>query len=676
MAPWRRNQAATKRHSSLSLSIAPNSNAELPPIAALFLIDFDVKAGYTITWKRAAPHLHLDGRVEYKSLPSGLHTVRDDLIYFVDGAHAGLSAFVNEPCEEEDARNARMIAVGVLVPLSYGRLGRAWRHAERLKELAAIKIPDTPPCTDEPDSKWGDSQLAKDRDRTEILEQYWDANKAGDDDGQGLPNTANIPDTPTREPSRYARMPSASDGIALIPHEHKLSSYHPAWSLVNLLDKFGPLIFPIQRAALLRKRILISCHAPVHEVCDFVYDISILSNIPLSVADRLPSSSSSPTPRLRPLFTVGVHDIPFLMDDFEALKRRQAGQADPEDEAGSGWVACTTDSILAMKDALWDMLITMPSNNASYASPPCSPSFPSSASHPSPLRPRGLHQDRAWPTVEFPRGTPVKATQRDLRRFNALRSGLVRLAAASVSEHQEPDLSRFGTSAVRSPTSHSHRLVKDEQDETVDALIEPVTWTALAYNGYMWWASAGEQLRSEEQEECFRDAALLADLAPASHAPMVLPRSSSRELLSESLSSLALRHGVTSNSGGTPEARTELAIIAYFHRLTTQMLSVLIDLVDAADEPSTCSYRDDDDQDGENEVETEDEAEALLSDGRLSPETSADAIAVDSHSLEKMGLDVWSATDGSFVENLMESYLGRCARVEGKGVEICGVRVC
>lgn len=135
MAPSRRNQR--NRQSSLSLSIAPNAAAELPPISALFLIDFDVKAGYTITWKRGAPNVELDGRVEYKSLPSGLHTVRDDLIYFVDGAHAGLSAFVNEPCEEEEARNARMIAVGILVPLSYGRLGRAWRHAEKLKELAA-----------------------------------------------------------------------------------------------------------------------------------------------------------------------------------------------------------------------------------------------------------------------------------------------------------------------------------------------------------------------------------------------------------------------------------------------------------------------------------------------------------------------------------------------------------
>lgn len=129
------------RHSSSSLSpplACLAQAADRPPLSALFLVDFDAKAGYTIAWKRSLPGLGLDGQVEYKSLPSGLHTVSNDLIYFVhDGAHAGLSAFVNEPCDEEESRNARMIAVGVLVPLSYGRLGRAWRHAQNLEQMAA-----------------------------------------------------------------------------------------------------------------------------------------------------------------------------------------------------------------------------------------------------------------------------------------------------------------------------------------------------------------------------------------------------------------------------------------------------------------------------------------------------------------------------------------------------------
>jgi hypothetical protein len=136
MAPSRRGQppAAVRLPSSPGVLALP----DLPPISALFLIDFDVKAGYTIVWKQAESGLELEGVVEYKSLPSGLHTVKDDLIYFVhEGGHAGLSAFVNTPCDEEGARHARMIAVGVLVPLSYGRLGRAWRHAEGLKDMAA-----------------------------------------------------------------------------------------------------------------------------------------------------------------------------------------------------------------------------------------------------------------------------------------------------------------------------------------------------------------------------------------------------------------------------------------------------------------------------------------------------------------------------------------------------------
>ena len=136
MAASRRGQPAL----SVQLPPRPHSSAflpDLPPISALFLIDFDVKAGYTIVWQKAVPGLELEGVVEYKSLPSGLHGVSEDLVYFVhDGGHAGLSAFVNARTDEEEMRHARMIAVGVLVPLSYGRLGRAWRHAEALKGMA------------------------------------------------------------------------------------------------------------------------------------------------------------------------------------------------------------------------------------------------------------------------------------------------------------------------------------------------------------------------------------------------------------------------------------------------------------------------------------------------------------------------------------------------------------
>ena len=134
------------RRQSLHIDLAngsrPSSADDLPPVAAIFLILFDVKAGYTIAWKRTILGVELDESVEFKSLPSGLHHVEEDLIYFVHGDdYAGISAFKNSQSEEEADRNARMLAVGALVPLSLGRMGKSWKLAEALKDLARCVPP-------------------------------------------------------------------------------------------------------------------------------------------------------------------------------------------------------------------------------------------------------------------------------------------------------------------------------------------------------------------------------------------------------------------------------------------------------------------------------------------------------------------------------------------------------
>jgi hypothetical protein len=330
------------------------------------------------------------------------------------------------------------------------------------------------------------------------------------------------------------------------------------------------------------------------------------------------------------------------MDDFEASKRERSSEDAVDDESGSGWIACTTDSILAMKDTLWDMLITIPPDYSSNAA------------------------ERVWPLVECPRGQPVKATQRDLRRFTTLRNGLQRLSFAASVSAPAPDSPHSDSQPVRH-SGQSTSVVRNPCDDGIDKIIEPLTWTALAYNGYMWWASAGEQLRSEQQEESSSDAALLADLGPTS---MSMPRpSSSSEPLSESLSSLS---GAQRANGDTHEARLELAIIAYFHRLTTQILSVLGDLAESQDEP----YTDGDDEDEELSRPSSTSESSPLHPSDIDLDPDADAIRVDSHAVENMGLDVWSDSDALFVKELSTVYFGRSARIEGKGVEVCGVRVC
>ncbi|KAI1777611.1 hypothetical protein F4818DRAFT_438940 [Hypoxylon cercidicola] len=615
MAASRRGQPElqVRLPSNLNLSTLP----DLPPISALFLINFDVKAGYTISWKASKPGVELEGVVEYKSLPSGLHTVSEDLIYFVHDGFAGLSAFINAPVQDTEVRNARMLAVGVLVPLSYGRLGRAWKHAEGLKAMA--------------------SALAENSKDMSMLEEYWIKNQARDeakDEGESAIDTPSVHlQTPTIPTRGHVRNRSASDGTALLPPGHRLSPFHPAWSLTKLLDTFGPLIFPIQRAALLRKRILISCHAPVQEACNFVYDISILSNIPQPIFDLL--SPSSPPHRLRPLFSIGVHDIPFLVEDSKT--RRNSGEQPGNEEAGTGWIACTTDSILAKKDTLWDMLVTMP------------PSYAANAKR------------HAWPKLEGPQGVPIRATQRDLRRFRSLKAGLARFQAS------------LGTSPVTprttTPPDNNEPFLDEAEEKEV---VEPLSWTALAYNGFMWWASAGEQARSEQAEESAHDADLLADLNSPS-VRMEVPRSAD---LSTSIASLTPRRssmaGVPSAPLDPEEARLELAIIAYFHRLTTQLLTTLADVVESSS-PGTSDVED------EEEESDSDGRDALLGDPPADEEADLDGrggVRVGSEALARMGLDVWSASDARFVAAVAAAYFGRRAYVEGKGVEVCGVKVC
>ncbi|KAI0429676.1 hypothetical protein F5Y09DRAFT_331656 [Xylaria sp. FL1042] len=582
---------------------------DLPPISALFLIDFDVKAGYTISWKASKPDVELEGVVEYKSLPSGLHTVSEDLIYFVNDGYAGLSAFVNAPVQDTAARNARMLAVGVLVPLSYGRLGRAWKHADSLKAIA--------------------SKLAVNSKDVSVLEEYWDKNQARDstdddaapgDDPASPTATSKASKTPARGPTRNR---SASDGTALLLPGHRLSPFHPAWSLTKLIDTFGPLIFPIHRAALLRKRILISGHAPVEQACNFVYNISVLSNIPLATSNLLPSNSASH--RLRPLFSIGVHDIPFLAEDAKPSSSTDAAPQDSGLEAGTGWVACTTDSILSKKETLWDMLITMPPPHTTNA------------------------RRHVWPTIELSHGVIVKATQRDMRRFRSLKAAITRME---------------GNLVVSTPTTPPTVAAYREADALLDdaeQVVEPTSWTALAYSGFMWWASAGEKLRADEAEEAAQDTALFSNDIASSFMGMNMPRSAD---IAASVSSLTPRRSSTTASAplDVDEARAELAIIGYFHKLTTQFFTALADAIDSTSDS------------GAGDESPMEEDDALIDADE--EDVRGHGVHIDSDVIKRMGLDIWSSSDVEFVSQLLKTYFDRQAYVEGKGVEVCGIRVC
>lgn len=180
----------------------------------------------------------LDGAVEFKSLPSGLHDVASDLVYFVHEGFAGLSAYAKGEASAED-RNANFVSVGILVSRAYGRLGRSWLLADRLQKLAAA--------------------LADDATATAPLEAFWEE-QSGSKGGAGGEGNGR---------KGHSRARALSNVTAIVASDQHLPPFHPARSMLEYVEVFGPLVFRLQQAALLRKRILFVTSAPVRTCCEF-----------------------------------------------------------------------------------------------------------------------------------------------------------------------------------------------------------------------------------------------------------------------------------------------------------------------------------------------------------------------------------------------------------------------
>ncbi|KAJ5099914.1 Protein of unknown function DUF2347 [Penicillium argentinense] len=626
---------ASDPHRKQSVIDASRAAMESPPgIAALFVIRFDIRTGYVVSWKRTTPGIDVEGVVEYKSLPSGLHNVTDDLVYFVHDQYAGISSFLNQPAAEAE-RNAKMFAIGVLVPLSSGRLGKSWRHAPRLRDLTL--------------------KYATDMSNEQPLLDYWDAFQAGGTDivtaDSPVDSPVSVRFRPGDRPDHSSRNRAFSDAMALETLRPALTPFHPASSLPDFIDRFGPLVFPLYRAALLRKRILFMTEAPVHTPCNYVYDLSLLASLPNSLLQALPSGYIPPM-RPRPLFNIGIHDIPYL-SSFDISRDSQDFERDPS------WIACSTDSVLTMKPELYDVLVTLSPAHFQHDVEGVFPQI--TLMHPS--------DRKSNPKNNF----LLKATQRDARRYAMLRRGLRHFAA----DRASPDVSD-----------------ESDTDSTYSSspVVEPISWTRLAYNSFIWWASAGanrEGLSEEEEEhQIEQDARLLASVESLAYPA---PNSTGR------------RSSHADDAGQEPP---EVALVAYFRRLTTQIFFTLAGAIDRhdseyRDEDGTDPYHDTpylDDPDNDDtdlslsmsrrSIHTDDGSSPLLrqrshashsshhdSSSRRGASGKDDPIIITVADMAEMGLDMWSATDRIFVEELVSLWWGRPAHVDSARIRCCGISI-
>ena len=342
-----------------------------------------------------------------------------------------------------------------------------------------------------------------------------------------------------------------------------------------------------------------------------MYIISVLSGIPTSISDSLPLD---PLPsRIQCLFSVGIHDMPILAQGSRSDPR--AIEMLDDDGMGYGWVACTTDGILATKPDLYDLLVSLP------------PSFSRQA------------REKAWPRIEVAKGLNNKATQRDLRRYQSLGTELQRFPKEDGVQLTSGTLPTSEQIQSQTPHFSAENMTEtyDDASSTIDEkLIEPHSWAALVYSSFMWWASAGEN-RTDLDEEAEHDAALLRNPNDYYNGSPTRPKSAS----AKSPEAPAMED---------PPVGLEMAVIAYFHRFTTLILGTLAQIIEASDG----------DEDGGGEQGSERDS----------------VVFVSSEDVARMGLDIWSSSDRIFVEELIDFYWGRRAEVQGGEVECCGIRIC
>jgi hypothetical protein len=516
--------------------------------------------------------------------------VREDVVYFIHGAYAGVGAFVQEEADKEH-RNASFVAVGALVPLSYGRLGKSWLHVEALRSLAKA--------------------IVKDQEDKKPLEAYWDKHGNVEGNNGAASPTANK----STIPGDHKRKRTLSDATGNFAVEEAMPLDHPALSMPTLVATFGPLLFPLYREALLRKRILLLGSAPVQETCNLgksvlaaacrpptngslVYDLSILSNVPQSLRESV--STEDGRAGFQAIFNVGVFDI----TELEKHK--------------DGWIACTTDAILGEKKKLYDILVELP--------------------------PRDTAPGRkAWPTLRTSSGEIIKATQRDLRRYTSLCKELKRVRNCTGSEQPYHDAEREDvesdheeTAPLVRPSMQTPGHYGDDDDNAANIAeidtVEPESWSAMAYKSFMWWASAGE-MDAWQEDEISTDQALLGNL-PNLDNNMGTNQAAADEYTDED------------NLDCTREAQKTAAIlVAYFHRVTEAILQTLANNIEHADDDTEEGYEE-------------------------------DAIFISSDDMRRMGVDAWNQRDRGFVQDSIRLYFKREAVIEEDGISMCGVRFC
>lgn len=569
---------------NIPLQNAAANATSASPLSAIFLVQFDVKSGYMLKWSRTvSENVSLKG-VEYKSLPSGLHEVERDVISFVQLQQG-------DPEPESQPFDNLLYGVSVFHQNLNESVGGS-RNKVKMFSLGILVDPLTQVYAKSSVSRFsGDLPTWKPMHFTTGLEYVDQLHKLLDDWDNSSEDYSTFEDFFDKHSSKIdlldvigskspkATVPKIDTQTLHSSLMGKHHSHHFLLNLTNLLEALGPLMFRVWRSALLRERILLFDAPSVELNCSFAYCLAILSTIPQEIHWLLNESGCWATSSLQfiqPVYSIGVNDIDWL---------KSLINSDPENHRNTSFIASSTDEILLFKSTLYDISVQF-----------------NQPHHVATKVPKVFLVEAAIPGSK--NTDPLRATQRDLKRFKVLATEFN--LCNEDGELKCPNAAKLTDEAVDS-TEDPQQTTESDGVPWWQEVSEPASWRQLAWSGFYWWASAGENEKIEEEQE---------------------------------VDGLKEMGDYNKN-----EVERSLVLVGYFQNLTKRIFTTIADIIN-----------------NENEEDSKDNDDSELVDK---------TIWIEPADIFEMGLDPYSKQDAEFVVKLIQVWWNRKAQVGSKLSNLC-----
>ncbi|KLO12097.1 hypothetical protein SCHPADRAFT_437860 [Schizopora paradoxa] len=327
-------------------------------IVAIFHASFHPTKGNVVDWAlKAFEGIDLDG-VEFSVLPSGLHLVERDTVYFSHGPHSGVAVFRRRPTSSQGHRGFRLSSMGIL--LSESPRPRPWQHVESLRSLA--------------------DSIYSTADARESEENAADnsSNELGSDPpSKGLLCGSDLTDKDFESAREWFEKRKASSLAELDTWkgwsdelDGELASQNtPSYHLPHLLRILGLTSLTLYKFVLSRRRIMIYTLPPVEVAGIMAWVASDLCRehhaaprhqtlgTPIESLLNSESKEDRVTQRSAPKVLGMV-----TLSDLQRLEKETA--------KGDGWIACTTDAIFMEKPQYYDLIIDLSTSTPSKSSRP------------------------------------------------------------------------------------------------------------------------------------------------------------------------------------------------------------------------------------------------------------------------------------------------------------------